>query len=255
MGNANLYLYEVIDIVGQGQYEYMEHLLADPVQQMPDMFKLQGAFYVLGAAGGRWPEVHIIWDVPNGFAGWAANADRLNLKRRKAFYGDWWDKAAQWRTGGWDRLCIGAPGSPTTAAIAAAGIKGSLFVSEHVSVRPGTQVDYLAAVRQEKVAIMADHGHSLTGLYEVTGNRTEVVVVWATSVAARVGFHQARYHARGWCDEGTPDDRITGWDERATEWITGGSEYHMTPLPGTVYGPADWEDATLEDWLRPGPRD
>ena len=30
--------------------------------------------------------------------------DRLNLKRRNAFYGDWWDEAAQWRTGGFDRL-------------------------------------------------------------------------------------------------------------------------------------------------------
>ena len=24
----------------------------------------------------------------------AANVDRMNLKRRKAFYGDWWDEAA-----------------------------------------------------------------------------------------------------------------------------------------------------------------
>ena len=23
----------------------------------------------------------------------------------------------------------------------------------------------------------------------------------------------------------------------------------MTPLPRTVYGPPDWEDASLEDWL------
>ena len=37
----------------------------------------------------------------------------MNLKRRKAFYGDWWDEAAKWRTGGFDRLCGGVPGSPT----------------------------------------------------------------------------------------------------------------------------------------------
>ena len=23
----------------------------------------------------------------------------------------------------------------------------------------------------------------------------------------------------------------------------------MTPLPGTVYGPDDWEEANLNDWL------
>jgi hypothetical protein len=251
--DAHLYLYEVVDIIGQGQYDYMEHLLKDPVQRMPDMFKLQGAFYVLGAAGGRWPEVHIIWDVPNGFEGWAANADRLNLKRRKAFYGDWWDTAAAWRSGGYDRLCIGVPGCPTTQQIAESGIKGSLFVSEMLTVRAGAQADFLAAVCAEKVPLMADHGHQLTGLYEVTGNRTEVVVVWATSVSARAAYHQARYHARGWCDEGTADERITAWDRRALEWLTGGTEFHLTPLPRTVYGPDDWEDASLEQWFRQSP--
>ena len=25
----------------------------------------------------------------------------------------------------------------------------------------------------------------------------------------------------------------------------------MTPLPRTVYGPDDWEDASLEQWLNP----
>jgi hypothetical protein len=26
----------------------------------------------------------------------------------------------------------------------------------------------------------------------------------------------------------------------------------MTPLPRTVYGPPDWEDASLDDWLDGG---
>ena len=250
MAKSDLYLYEVVDVIGQGQYDYMEHLLRDPVQKMPDMFKLQGAFFVLGAAGGRWPEVHIIWDVPNGWDGWASNADRLNLKRRKAFYGDWWDTAAKWRSGGYDRLCIGAPGSPTTDEIAAAGIKGSLFVAEMWEVRPGTQDGYLAAVREKHVPIMEDYGHRLTGLYEVSNNRHEVIVVWATSIAARTAFHKARYTSRGWSDEGTVDDRIARWDQTALTWVTGGNERHMTPLPRTVYGPDDWEDATLEMWLK-----
>ena len=41
----------------------------------------------------------------------------MNLKRRKAYYGDWWDEASQWRTGGFDRLCAGVPGSPSTDEI------------------------------------------------------------------------------------------------------------------------------------------
>ena len=40
MSVRNLYLYEVVDVVGQGQYAYMEHLWQDPVLRMPEMFGL-----------------------------------------------------------------------------------------------------------------------------------------------------------------------------------------------------------------------
>ena len=114
MPNRALYLYEVVDVIGQGQYEYMEHLWQDPVLKMPEMFGLQGAFYVCAAGGGRWPQVINIWDVGSrGWTGWASNVDRMNLKRRKAFYGDWWEESSKWRSGGFDRLCAGVPGSPT----------------------------------------------------------------------------------------------------------------------------------------------
>src|SRR5947207_139234 len=145
-----LYLYEVVDIVGQGQYEYMEHLWKDPVLRMPDMFGLQGSFYVCAAGGGRWPQVINIWDVGSrGWLGWAANVDRMNLKRRKAFYGDWWGDAA-----------------------------------------------------------------------------------------------------RGLDDDGEADERLVDWERAAAEFVTGGDTHVMTPLPRTVYGPPDWEDASLEDWLQ-----
>ena len=49
--------------------------------------------------------------------------------------------------------------------------------------------------------------------------------------------------------EGTVDDRIAKWEQTSLTWITGGNERHMTPLPRTVYGPDDWEDASLEMWL------
>ena len=101
-----------------GRCDYMEHLWKDPVEQMPEMNTLQGTFYVCAQGGGRWPQVVNIWDV--GSKGWdsrAADADRLNLKRRKAYYGDWWQEAYTWRTGGFDRLCGNVPGSPSTDEI------------------------------------------------------------------------------------------------------------------------------------------
>ena len=54
---------------------------------------------------------------------------------------------------------------------------------------------------------------------------------------------------RGLTDEGEADDRIVAWEQRSSEYTTGGATHIMTPLPRTVYGPDDWEDARLEQWL------
>jgi hypothetical protein len=249
--NRSLYLHETVDIVGQGQYDYMEHLWKDPVLRMPEMFGLQGSFYVCAAGGGRWPQVINIWDIgTKGWKGWAANVDRMNLKRRKAFYGDWWDEAARWRSGGFDRLCGGVPGSPTTEEIAASGIKGSLFLHEVLTVRPGAPLDFLTAVAEARVPLMAEYGHHVTGLYEVLGNQYEVVMVWATDIPSNVRLRQNRDAARGLCDEGEPDHRLVTWEKTSAEFVTGGNTHIMTPLPRTVYGPDDWEDASLEEWLQ-----
>jgi hypothetical protein len=252
MGRRHLYLHETIDIVGQGQYDYMAHSLKEPTNAMPDMLTLQGTFFVCAMGGGRWPQVINIWDVgAAGWEGWAANVDRLNLKRRSAFYGDWWDEASKWRTGGFDRLCGGVPGSPTTSEIAERGTKGSLFVHQLLQVRPGSGLDYLAAVVEQQVPLWAEHGHALTGAYEVLGNQHEVVVVWATSIAAQTQLRASRDAARGLSDEADGDERLVAWERVAAGFVTGGDTHLMTPQPGTVYGPDSWDEASLEDWLPP----
>ncbi|MDG2028921.1 MAG: hypothetical protein P8J50_17620 [Acidimicrobiales bacterium] len=246
----DVFVHETIEVVGQGQYEYMEHLWRDPVQRMPEMTSLQGSFYVLGFGGGRWPQVINIWDCgDDGWDGWRRNLDRLNLKRRSAFYGDWWDTAAEWRSGGFDRVCAGVPGSPSTTEIAEKGIRGTLFVNEVLTVRPGSALEFLAAVVEERVPAVADHGMVPTGLYEVINNQHEVVMVWATSVDAWVDQRQSRDAARGLDDSSEPDERLVAWEQRSAEYVTGGDTHVMTPLPRTVYGPPDWESADLSDWI------
>jgi hypothetical protein len=246
-----LYLHETVDVIGQGQYEYMEHLWRDPVQDMPEMDKLQGSFYVCAFGGGRWPQDINNWDIAGeGWTGWAKNVDRLNLKRRKAFYGDWWDTAAQWRSGGFDRLCGGVPGSPTTDELIERGVKGTLFVNEIIDVRAGSGLDFLAAVVEERVPFMRDYGHEPTGLYEVMSNPHEVVMVWATDIASQHRLRVNRDTTRGLSTEGEADDRIVAWEQRSAEYTVGGATHIMTPLPRTVYGPDDWEDATLDQWLQ-----
>ena len=96
--------------------------------------------------------------------------------------------------------------------------------------------------------LLREYGHEPTGLYEVLSNQHEVVMVWATDIPSQVRLRESRDAARGLCD-GDGDDRLVAWDRRSTEWVTRGDTHIMTPLPRTVYGPPDWEDASLDDWL------
>ena len=120
---------------------------------------------------------------------------------------------------------------------------------ELLTVRPGSALEFLAAVVERRKPLMADYGHRATGLYEVTSNQHEVVMVWATDIPSQVRLRQNRDTTRGLCDEGEVDERIVDWERISADFVTGGDTHLMTPLPRTVYGPADWEDATLEQWL------
>ena len=81
--------------------------------------------------------------------------------------GEWWDEAFRHRTGGIDRLLLGAPGAPDPTAAAAAGRRGEVAVHELSRVRPGAGPDYLAALLEGWAPVAADHGLHLVGAYDV----------------------------------------------------------------------------------------
>lgn len=236
------YLHETLDIIGQGQYDYMDLAAREPVHEMPGLFRLQGTFFVIGASGGHWPQVINIYD--GGADGWDAltpNLDRLNLKRRAKFYGDWWDEAAEFRTGGRDRIGGAVPGCPTADELKAAGTVGSVFVHQLLTVQPGTQVEYLAAVVAERVPVMAERGIYLTNLVEVINNPTEVIVAWATDLSNWVELRKDFDTSRGLDDSGTADQRLLDWQMTERVFVTGGTTELMTPRPGSVAAPTTWE--------------
>jgi len=237
------FLHETIEIIGQGQYDYMDTVAREPVNQMPGLFRLQGTFFVIGASGARWPQVINLYEGGSeGWDAWTANLDRLNLKRRAKFYGDWWDEAAKYRSGGFDRIAAVVPGCPTTAEIKQRGIKGTVFVQQLLEVRPGTQVEYLASVAAERAPLLAARGIHLTHLLEVINNPTEVIVVWATDLPKWVELRKDFDTTRGLDDSGTPDVRLTEWQSVENRYVTGGSTLLMTPRPGSVYGPESWDE-------------
>jgi hypothetical protein len=253
MTDRDLFLHEFIDIVGQHQWDYMEHTMGQSGHEKVG-FELLGTWYTMGITG-RWPQVVNIWEIPGGWQGWSGKIDRLGMKRMTNRHLEgWWTTAYRYRTGGFDRLLAAAPGCPTMASLAADGVKGSLFVHELTEVRPGSALDYLEAVWRQRVPLMSEYGHHLVGLYEVMMCDYEVCTVWATEPEHHIRLARARDAARGLLRPDTPggewvaaDDRIEAWHERAREWAVRWREELMTPAPTTLCGP---DDAPLDDSVR-----
>jgi hypothetical protein len=251
MPARELFLHEFIDIIGQGQWAYMEHAKAQKGHEKVD-FELLGTWYTMGITG-RWPQVINIWEIPGGWDGWYGKVDRLGLKRRtNTDLFKWWDTAYKLRTGGFDRLLGGHPGCPNIAQLTREQVKGTLFVHEVTTVKPGTATEYLDATREVRQPLMNEYGHRLVGLYEVLMHDYEVCTVWATSAADHVRMGKAFDVARGLLDAESAgvagDSRIVEWRRAAQQWTDHFREELMTPAPGTICGPDEYEtdDSVLD---------
>ena len=122
----------------------------------------------------------------------------------------------------------------------------ALFVNEILTVRPGSALDFLAAVVEERAPLMPEYGHEPTGIYEVLSNQHEVVVVWATDIPSQVRLYENRGWPAACTTTAIPTSGSLHWERRSAEFVIGGAG---DDAAATVYGPDDWEDASLDDWL------
>lgn len=233
MSGRNLYLHELIDIVGEGAMRYMEHTVAFDAGAAADRgLELVGTWYTMGSTG-RWPQVVNLWECVDGWSGWRRLMEATNLRRtQNPDLVEWWQEALKTRTGGFDRLLGAASGCPSLTDLRDERVTGSVFVHELSEVRPGAALDYLAAVRDCRAPLLAAYDHKLVGLYEVLMTDVEVVTIWAADPAA----HEALMRA---ADAGD-DDRFVRWHEQAratgrTRW----REELMTPHPKTALSRGD----------------
>lgn len=236
----DIFLHEIIDIVGLGAWPYMRHTV-DCAGDEANGLQLLGTWYTVGCTG-RWSQCVNLWEAPDGWEGWRNTIDRLGLKREanKDLTG-WWQEAFNHRTGGFDRQLAGIPGCPTIATLTRDQVRGTTFVHELSQVRPGAALDYLGAMQQEWVPVAREYGLEPVGLYEVLMSDTEVVTVWAGDIDSIVNLGRTYDACRGLDDSVKADDRVLKWRERARQFCTAWREELMTPCSGTVCCPADPE--------------
>ena len=78
--HEQLFLHEVIDIVGRGGRAYMEHTVGfDAAATTASGLVLVGTWEVVGTTG-RWPQVVNLWEI-DGWDGWT----RLGQRTKREF--------------------------------------------------------------------------------------------------------------------------------------------------------------------------
>ncbi len=226
-----LYLHETVDIIGQGAVPYMERSVVgfDAEQTADRGLTLFGTWYVQGSTG-RWPQVINLWELIDGWEGWRRLCASTNLQRESnESLRSWWEEAYRYRSGGFDRLLQAAPGSPTLAELSARELRGRLFVHELSRVRPGTALEYLAALRDEQIPLRRQFGHEPIGFWQVLMSDTEVCTIWLTDLDSHIAWLSS------------DDERIQRWRERARKTCTDWREEMMVACPGTPLGPERWD--------------
>ena len=180
--NDKVYIHEFIDIIGQNRTSYMQHMTANfsPMAQEARNQRCYGVWGVVGSTG-QWPQVVNIWE-EDGLDG-LASSFRHELSHptlQDPKLATWWKKAAEFRSGGRDRLLAPAPWTKTIEELCHDRVTGEVYAHERIQVEPGQSSHFLDIVREEAISACADFGWQLGGAWETLMiNDSECFLLWA----------------------------------------------------------------------------
>lgn len=180
---ARVYIHEFVDVVGTQRTRYQHHMTANWVPEVAGIRRQRcfGVFSVVGSTG-RWPQVLNLWE----FDSWADLAHDFALELSGTTHRDpllerWWAEAAEFRSGGLDRVLVAHPSSPGVEDWCARGGTGAVaYVHEMLRCPPGG-----APAVCDTVVGPGAEDHRRFGLELVGAWRTamaaddEVIALWA----------------------------------------------------------------------------
>ncbi|VIO71552.1 hypothetical protein CI1B_37360 [Bradyrhizobium ivorense] len=124
---------------------------------------------------GDWPRMVTFWEMPGGWDGFADHFEQ----RKELFHGPlerWYGE----RSGGFDRVLVGSPFTPSRAQLLAADQRAAVVLQEIIDLKSGGAEDYLALLAEMKEEIDGTCRFSLLGSYETAFRHgSEVMLLWA----------------------------------------------------------------------------
>jgi hypothetical protein len=179
--NDRVYIHEFIDIIGHNRAHYMQHMTANwsPIGQEERGQLCYGVWALIGSTG-LWPKTVNMWE-HEGWSGIAASFAKEAVGRgaQDESLEKWWAKAAEFRSGGLDRIMLPAPWARGIEALCADGLTGDVYAHELVTVEPGAAADVLERARDAS-ELHARHGWQLAGAFTTAmANDDEALLLWA----------------------------------------------------------------------------
>jgi hypothetical protein len=196
---------------------------------------LVGAFYAIGITGHEQFKAVTLWDCHGGWdGGWRQQLEIYEGVKPQLFL----SAIDDLRHKAFSRPMGAVTGTPDLQKLRADEYTSPFFLHEVATVRPGAALDYLAAVREERAPILADHGHKLVGLYEVLLSDSEVVTFWGVDLDSHLETQRAFDGALGLDAEAKADQRLVDWRKTARQYLEGPwRETLLAPFPGSVLAP------------------
>ena len=219
---------------------------------------------VVGSTG-QWPAVVNMWEED----GWDGLARSFGHELGHAHLQDpklarWWATAAEFRSGGFDRLLVPAEWSPTITELCAQGAGGGAYAHDQIRVPAGTGTDFLELARDVGGSFYETHGWRLAGAWQTAlGNDNEVFLLWSIPTWEQWSAAEAALRAQV-----TPGGHASAMRWRtsaASSWSTRrsarcGSDASRPGTTATTAGPSRGSDAgrygaqSVEASALPAPR-
>lgn len=224
---GRVYIHELVDIVGTNRSRYLQHVTANwgPVGRAERRQRCFGVWGVVGSTG-RWPQVVNLWE----YDSWADLAHNFEVELSSPSMQDpslaeWWEVAADLRSGGTDRILVGAEWSPGVEELCAEGpLDGVACLHELVRCPPGGAPALLDAVEELGRSAYAELGlRSIGGFRRAMCADDEVVLLW--SVPSWPGWASLE---AAWLD---PSSTVGEWRRSVAPLVVGWERTLLADAP------------------------
>lgn len=178
-----VYIHEFVDVIGTERARYQHHMTANWCPEAGPLRRQLcfGIFSVVGSTG-RWPQVVNLWE----YASWDDVAHNFSVElvgagHRDPMLAEWWERAAQFRTGGLDRILVAHERSPGIEQWSARGGTGAVaYLHEIIRTAPGRARAACDTVVETAADQHREHAITLVGAFRTAlRSDDEVIVIWA----------------------------------------------------------------------------